>query len=228
VALGIVAFLSTLDGVVFVAESWRHSEWHTHHYLTRLLHELRGAGLDVERLPFVFQCNGRDCADVLPFEQMAATLSTRRPTHVESIASVGYGVKRALDSLVALIDHGASQPLPPPSSPGITPARVVATPSSPRGLFEEWARDLTGDGEVGAVLHVSTHESGIALDRGSITWAWPKAPARVRAFALGDYAIEIVERGVFLHEHTGWRVVRSQVIAARIRRRNVPVSVTSS
>jgi hypothetical protein len=117
---------------------------------------LSDAGLDVERLPFVFQCNKRDLDDVMPFAQMVASLSTPRCAHVQSVADAGYGVTQALDSLVVLLDRDASKTRAPASRLELVGAGVGQAPSSPHRLFEELTPQPTGDDEIRSVLRSST------------------------------------------------------------------------
>jgi hypothetical protein len=221
VALEVVAFLPKVDGVVFVADSWRHRQEANLESLRGVLRDLLDAGLDVERLPFVFQCNKRDLADTLPFTQMAAPLATARCAHVESMALVGHGVLRALDSLVALIHCGA--PGAATLLPDLASARGEAAPSSPRRLFEEVTMELTRDGKIRAALKTSTQEAELVLADGAIARAWPKTPAGKPGLAPGGYIVDVVERLVSIHPRGGWRVVRGKVVAARIRHRDARV-----
>ena len=220
-ALAVVAFLPTIDGIVFVADSWLDRQDDNLQSLHEILRELNDAGLDVERLPFVFQCNKRDDTSVAPFAQLAASLSTARCAHVESVATVGYGVKRALESLVALIDGGASGTTT--SLPELGGARAKAAPSSPHRLFEEATMDLTGDGEVRAALRMSTRTPELVLTHGAIASLGSMAPTEVPGLAPGRYAVDVVERLVSHHEPGGWRVISGCFIGARIRLRDATV-----
>jgi hypothetical protein len=220
-ALAVIEFLPKINGVVFVADSWPHQQYYNLESLRVTLRELNDAGLDADRLPFVFQCNKRDDTSVLPFAQMAASLSTARCAHVESVATVGYGVTRALESLVALIDRGASGA--GTSLPELGNERAKSAPISPHRLFEEATMDLTCDGQVRAALRTSTRTPELALTHGAIAPLGSMAPTEVPGFAPGRYAVDVVERLVSHLKPVGWRVIDSRFIAIRIRLRDATV-----
>jgi hypothetical protein len=220
IALAVVAFLPTIDGVVFVADSWRHRHDANLETLAELLRELRSHGLDPERVPFVIQCNKRDRADVLSFGEMAATLSTPRCAHVESIAFAGHGTVRALDRMVALIEHGDRSA--PEALPQIA-ARGDSTPSSPHRLFERVITTLTQDGEARAGLTTSTERVELELAGGVIARAWPKRAEPWPMLEPGCYDIDTVERAVAVRDAGGIRVISRDTVAARVRLRHATV-----
>ena len=218
VARGVLEFLPTIDGVVFVAASWRHRELANVDTLQRMLRELAIAGLDVKRLPFVFQQNQRDFADSTSFHEMAGSLTTPRCAQVESIADVGYGVVAALDSLVKLIREGVSGAARPP--PKLIGASAKDMPESPLGLFKNTMTVVTQDGRVKAALRSRTEDSVVVLGDSALALAWPKVPVKIPPLAPGELAVELVDRLVAVQEADRWRVIRSSVVAGRVRLRD--------
>lgn len=218
VAHEVLKFLPTIDGVVFVAASWRHRELANVDALQRILREFATAGLDVERLPFVFQQNQRDFADSASFHDMAGSLTTPRCAHVESIADVGYGVVAALDSLVKLIREGASGTARPP--PKLIGASAKSMPESPLGLFKNTMTVVTQDGRVKAALRSRVEDSVVVLGESALALAWPKVLVEAAPLASGEFVVEIVNRLVAVQEADEWRVIRCSVAAGRVRLRN--------
>jgi hypothetical protein len=215
-ARSLFAFLPTLDGMIFVVRSTLPAG--SLRELRALRVELARAGIDLDRFPVVFQHNMRDHACARPLDELMATFSTPRCAHVESVAIVGHGVRRALDLLVELIDHPAVH------APSLPPRRPPAEPwtAAPQRLFEEAASDLTSDGEIRAALRTTTPETGLPLGRAAIALAWPKDPIADLDFAEGLYDVDVTERVVSLRD--GQRVGEPRVIAARIRRQDAGVA----
>lgn len=73
--------------------------------LERVVAEFQSVGRDTSTIPFVFQLNKRDLAEVLPVDELHRLLSMHLCAYVESVASRGQGVREALDALVHLIER---------------------------------------------------------------------------------------------------------------------------
>ncbi len=230
IAHEIIAFLPNIDGVIFVANStFSPNDWN-HRFLSQLLRELRIAGHEVDRLPIVFQCNWRDDLGAPPMSKLIAHLSTPRCAYVESVADLGYGVLRALESLVRLIDGDA----PAGTTPKVAIESTENMPSSPHRLFENPTMDLTEDGEVRAMFRTSTRTADIVLDDAVVVSESGEVPLDAPKLAPGTYAVEVVHHLLVNREGKPWRVDDGEgepwrfddnrlPTAARIRRRDTTI-----
>lgn len=214
-ASSLLELLPTLDGIIFVARADQLGA--AVHSLRGLCEELPRAGIDLRKLPVVFQCNQRDRYGAVRMEQMIAELSTPRCAHVESVAAAGYGVQRAFDTLVTMIDDpGASFP-PPPALP-------VWRAAPPSMLFEELEAALTGDGAVRAALLTTTRETGLTLDHAALRFGWEDDVVAEIDFEPGRYAIDVAKRRVTVRAGDGLLYGAPAVVAVRV---HLPGSVVT-
>lgn len=206
-ARGLLDFLPTIDGVVFVADACRLGR--SIRALRLLLEELPRAGVDPQKIPVVIQCNKVDRPDAVRVEEMIAHLSTPRCAYAESVAAAGFGVQRAFEMLVRMIDDaGARFATPTP-----LPPRREAPPAM---LFEEISGPLTGDGEIHAALRTSTREAGLALGRSAVALGWPKRVLASVDFVAGRYSIDVTTRMLAGREGSRFRSIEPRIIAGRI------------
>ncbi|RKZ01255.1 MAG: gliding-motility protein MglA [Candidatus Hydrothermota bacterium] len=94
--------LRNVDGIVFVVDSKIERTNENFQMLVDLEENLESNGLDITRIPLVFQYNKRDLPDAAPIPYLERVLNGRfRAPYVESIATEGKGV---LDALNLILD----------------------------------------------------------------------------------------------------------------------------
>src|SRR5262249_16838328 len=89
-----IAFLPDVDGVVLVADSQDFRIDANVDSLEQACESLREAGHEPARVPFVFQLNKRDVPMAMSVGAMRRALSAPRAAYVESVARVGFGIRR--------------------------------------------------------------------------------------------------------------------------------------
>jgi len=108
--------LQGADGVVFVADSQPEAMDSNRESLQNLEENLLEQGIRLDRFPLVIQWNKRDIENVLPVEQLRATLNARGAPEFETSATNGRGVLDALKAITRLVikDLRAKRIVPPP------------------------------------------------------------------------------------------------------------------
>jgi len=122
--------LQGADGVVFVADSQPEALDSNRESLQNLEENLLEQGIRLDRFPLVMQWNKRDIENVLPVEQLRATLNARGAPEFETSATSGRGVLDALKAITRLVikDLRAKRIVPPP--------RPTPSPVSPGAGLE--------------------------------------------------------------------------------------------
>ena len=95
--------LSGADAVIFVADSQRARHEANIESLNNLNQNLREQGLELARIPHLFQYNKRDVADVLAVSDLEAALNRLHAPFFETSASTGKGVFEALTSIITQV-----------------------------------------------------------------------------------------------------------------------------
>jgi signal recognition particle receptor subunit beta len=98
--------LTGADGVVFVADSQRVRQDANIESMENLMANLGEQGRTLADVPYVFQYNKRDLADLLTIEELEGTLNESGAPAYTTCATSGEGVLEALDALVqAVLTH---------------------------------------------------------------------------------------------------------------------------
>lgn len=95
--------LTGADGLVFVADSQRARAEANSESLNNLVENLREQGLQLERVPHLFQYNKRDVRDLLPVIELEQQLNRHHAPYFETSATQGRGVFEALKSITTLV-----------------------------------------------------------------------------------------------------------------------------
>lgn len=177
----VVPELPRVVGVVFVVDSQAVRMPANQEYLEGTINDLVRAGVDVERLPFVFQVNKRDGPFAVPMPEIAKQISKSGCQYVESVAPFGYGVREALAR--ALV------PGDPAWSGRLSQSRFC----SPRRIFDgPTSRPLTTDGEVSAELEIVAGVGTLTLGD-EVKVGWGGADNVVNRTAVpGRYQVDVV------------------------------------
>ena len=91
--------LKGVDGVVFVADSQEERIDANIESLDNLRFNLKEQGYDLDKLPYVIQYNKRDLPNIIPIEELRATLNPQGAPDYECVANIGTGVFETLKSL---------------------------------------------------------------------------------------------------------------------------------
>ncbi|MFI5289065.1 MAG: ATP/GTP-binding protein [Polyangia bacterium] len=95
--------LTGADGLVFVADSQRARAEANSESLNNLVENLREQGLQLERVPHLFQYNKRDVNDLLSVSELEQQLNHHHAPYFETSATQGRGVFEALKSITTLV-----------------------------------------------------------------------------------------------------------------------------
>jgi signal recognition particle receptor subunit beta len=95
--------LTGADGLVFVADSQRARQEANVESLNNLRENLREQGLQLDKVPHLFQYNKRDMPDPMPIGEMDQALNTHHAPYFETCATTGRGVFEALKSITTLV-----------------------------------------------------------------------------------------------------------------------------
>lgn len=95
--------LKGVDGIIFVADSQKERMEENLESLRNLEQHLKVQGLQLEKLPLVFQYNKRDLPNLMPVEQIRQQLNRFNKLDFEAIASQGIGVIESFSALAKQI-----------------------------------------------------------------------------------------------------------------------------
>jgi hypothetical protein len=127
--------LTGADGLVFVADSQRPRSEANLESLNNLKENLREQGLELDKVPHLFQYNKRDVKEAIPVAELESSLNSLRAPYFETCATTGRGVFEALKSITTLVlsdlrrrgvwraDASGAAPPPPPGAPQLPPLR---------------------------------------------------------------------------------------------------------
>jgi signal recognition particle receptor subunit beta len=158
--------LTGADGLVFVADSQRARGEANVESLNNLKDNLREQGLDLEKVPHLFQYNKRDVKDVIGVPELETTLNAFHVPYFETCATTGRGVFEALKSITTLVlsdlrrrgvwrgDAPGATPPPPPGAPQLPVLPVPREDSGPIDLAT--GKSPTTDGSIAASLQALT------------------------------------------------------------------------
>ncbi|MFH2010732.1 MAG: ADP-ribosylation factor-like protein [bacterium] len=97
--------LQGADGVVFVADSQEARRIANIESLQNLDENLRGHGLNPDKVPLVIQYNKRDLPNIMPVEQLDEELRLRGEPAFETCALDGNGIFKSLKEITRLVLH---------------------------------------------------------------------------------------------------------------------------
>ncbi|MBN1421910.1 MAG: GTPase domain-containing protein [Planctomycetes bacterium] len=101
--------LQGADGIVFVADSRREKLEENIESLRNLRENLREYGMDLRKIPFVFQYNKRDMQDLSTVEELQEKLNPEGVPYFEAVAKTGAGVFPTLKKLSAMVLEGLNK-----------------------------------------------------------------------------------------------------------------------
>jgi len=104
--------LKGADGLVFVADSQPSRMDANLESLQNLRDNLREQGLELSKVPHVFQYNKRDLDDVVPVDELERALNAHEAPAIKTSAALGDGVYEALETIARLVLEGFERKAP--------------------------------------------------------------------------------------------------------------------
>jgi len=175
--------LQGVDGVVFVADSLPARRDANVESWQNLADNLRGHGLNPERVPTVLQYNKRDLPELMPVERMAGELNSRQLPAFETCALTGQGIFDALKSISKLVVADLKQKGIFQDTPARTPEQQH-TPVVSSAIAESLVQHLSAHPEV---EEDATDEPDAISNAPRFSELWPAGAAREPILAIeGD------------------------------------------
>ena len=109
--------LTGADGLVFVSDSQLARADANLESLENLRENLAEQGRDLSQLPLVFQHNKRDLSELVPLEELNATLNLWNAPSAAASAKTGLGIYEALEAISARVLSAFSEDLPEEEAP---------------------------------------------------------------------------------------------------------------
>ena len=129
--------LQGVDGIVFVVDSQSAMLESSRASLENLRENLAGLGLDLDRIPLVFQWNKRDLRAVTPVSELESLINPGGLPSFQAVASQGTGVFETLRGITRLaLAHIKDHAL------GTGPVKPLAAPAPAAVQAEERPEDL--------------------------------------------------------------------------------------
>lgn len=121
--------LKGADGLVFVADSQPSRMDANLESLQNLRDNLREQGLELSKVPHVFQYNKRDLDEVVGFDELERALNGHRAPAIGTSAALGDGVYEALETIARLVLEGFES-----KAPSLEPSLVPKLDEDDGGL----------------------------------------------------------------------------------------------
>ena len=191
--------LKGADGLVFVADSQPSRMDANLESLQNLRDNLREQGLELSKIPHVFQYNKRDLDDVIAVDELERALNAHEAPAIGTSATLGDGVYEALETIARQVLDGFEQ-----KAPSLEPSLVPKLDEDDGGLSAV-LRNMELPTEPGEEAHENEPEAPEESERPqaagtttanygfSLAELWPEPEQQLvrqaeEAIATGEYA----------------------------------------